>query len=243
MEHLDQLISLKMHQLGWPLEAFVDLLIAALAGGLVGIERELRGRQAGFRTNILVAVGSALVMIVSNRMAERGWPSPGKTGVQINVDPGRIAYGVMTGIGFLGAGVIIQHRGTVRGLTTAAAIWCVAAVGLAAGLSLYTLVVFATVLLVSALWALDRFERMLPKLRWRDVVIRRRWSTGCIEDTVQRLQDADVRVSDVSFKRTDDLRSVDIGARIAFFEKHLPYNLAERLEADKTLEVLALGEE
>ena len=243
MEHLDQLITLKMHQLGWPLEAFVDLLMAALAGGMVGIERELRGRQAGFRTNILVAVGSAMVMIVSNRMAERGWPSPGKTGVQINVDPGRIAYGVMTGIGFLGAGVIIQHRGSVRGLTTAAAIWCVAAVGLAAGLSLYTLVVFGTILLVSALWALDRFERMLPKLRWRDIVIRRRWTEGCIADTVQRLEDADVRVSDVNFNRTDHLKSVDIGARIAFSEKHLPYNLAERLEGDKTLEVLSLGEE
>ena len=243
MEHLDQLITLKMHQLGWPLEAFVDLLMAALAGGMVGIARELRGRQAGFRTNILVAVGSAMVMIVSNRMAERGWPSPGRAGVQINVDTGRIAYGVMTGIGFLGAGVIIQHRGSVRGLTTAAAIWCVAAVGLAAGLSLYLLVIFGTILLVSALWALDRFERMLPKLRWRDIVIRRRWTEGCIADTVQRLEDADVRVSDVNFNRTDDLKSVDIGARIAFFEKHLPYNLAERLEADKTLEVLSLGEE
>src|SRR5690349_14405874 len=94
MEHLDQFITLKMHQLGWPLEAMFDLLLAALAGGMVGIERELRGRQAGFRTNILVAVGSAMVMIVSNRMADRGWPSPGKTGVQVSVDPGRIAYGV-----------------------------------------------------------------------------------------------------------------------------------------------------
>src|SRR4051812_9983920 len=103
MENLDHLITRKMHGLGWPLEAFAGLLLAALAGGMVGLERELRGRQAGFRTNILVAVGSCLVMIVSNRLAEKGWPSPGKPGVGITVDPGRIAYGVMTGIGFLGA--------------------------------------------------------------------------------------------------------------------------------------------
>jgi hypothetical protein len=99
------------------------------------------------------------------------------------------------------------------------------------------------VLIVGALWLLDRFERMLPKLRYRDILVRRRWVEGCIENTVKRLQEADVLVSEVSFKRTDDLRSVDIGARIAFFEKHLPYNLAERLEHDKTLEVMALGEE
>ena len=243
MEAFDHFITVKMHQLGWPLEAFVDILLAAMAGGLVGLERELRGRQAGFRTNILVAVGSCLVMIVSNRLAEKGWPSPGKVGVGITVDPGRIAYGVMTGIGFLGAGVIIQHRGAVRGLTTAAAIWCVAALGLASGLGLYLLVLFGTVLIVGALWLLDRFERMLPKLRYRDILIRRRWVEGCIENTVKRLREADVIVSEVSFKRTDDLRSVDIGARIAFFEKHLPYNLAERLEHDKIIEVMALGEE
>src|SRR3954462_13102217 len=107
LEHLDSLITAKMHGLGWPGEAFVELLLAALAGGMVGLERELRGRQAGFRTNILVAVGSALVMIVSTRVAEHPW-HPSGPGVNINVDPARIAYGVMTGVGFLGAGLIVQ---------------------------------------------------------------------------------------------------------------------------------------
>ena len=243
MGSLDDLIAGKMGQLGWPLEAFVDLLLAAVAGGMVGLERELRGRQAGFRTNILVAVGSALVMIVSNRLAEKVWSTPLNRGVAITVDPGRIAYGVMTGIGFLGAGIIIQHRGTVRGLTTAAAIWCVAALGLAAGLGLYTLVLFATLLLVLALWVLDKFEKVLPKLRYREVVVRRLWVDGCIEDTVRRFKEAGVHLSEVSFKRTDDLRSVDIGARVSFFEKTLPFHLAERLEKDKTLQLLAVGEE
>src|SRR4051794_19349696 len=93
--------------LGAPVEDLVRLVLAVVAGGLVGLERELRGRQAGFRTYILVCMGSALVMIVSVEMAVHRW-QPQTAGVNINVDPGRIAYGVMTGIGFLGAGVIVQ---------------------------------------------------------------------------------------------------------------------------------------
>ena len=243
MTDFDRIITDTMHGLGWPLEAFADLLMAALAGGLVGLEREVRGRQAGFRTNLLVAVGSALVMIVSNRLALHPWPSPEHGGVNVTVDPGRIAYGVMTGIGFLGAGVIIHHRGSVRGLTTAAAIWCVAGLGLASGLGLYLLVFYTTLLLLAALWLLDRFERALPKMRYRDVLVRRPWVEGCLEDTVKRLGQAGAHVSSLSYKRTDDLRMVDIGARIAFTNTALPYELPRLLEADNTLELLALGEE
>ena len=149
----------------------------------------------------------------------------------------------MTGIGFLGAGIIIHHRGTVRGLTTAAAVWCVAALGLACGLGLYLLVMYTTVLLLAVLWLLDQFERSLPKTRYRDVTVRRHWVDGCIQDTMRRMREAGAAVSSVNFKRTDDLRMVDIGVRIAFRDKDLPYDLAHRLEGDQTLELLALGEE
>src|SRR3954463_12266300 len=119
---------------GAPLEDFARLIMAAIAGGLVGIEREVRGRQAGFRTNMLVCIGSALGMIVSTQFAIHPWtPQTKNEGVNINIDPARIAYGVMTGIGFIGAGVIVHNKGAVRGLTTAAALWCVAAMGLAGG--------------------------------------------------------------------------------------------------------------
>src|SRR5690242_21632505 len=107
LESLDHQLQHWAMQLGWPLESFLRLIVAAIAGGLVGLERELRGRQAGFRTNMLVCIGSALVMIVSAQVAVYDWPSHNKPGVNINVDPARIAYGVMGGIGFLGAGVII----------------------------------------------------------------------------------------------------------------------------------------
>src|SRR6476469_8249998 len=105
--------------LGAPTEDLIRMALAVIAGGLVGLEREVRGRQAGFRTYILVCLGSAVVMIVSNELALHRW-APQVQGVTISVDPGRIAYGVMTGVGFLGAGVIVQnHRGVVHGLTTA----------------------------------------------------------------------------------------------------------------------------
>src|SRR5829696_4289585 len=112
--------------LGWPGEAFLRLALAIVVGGLVGLERELRGRQAGFRTNLLVCLGSCLTMLVSLHFATHAW-SPQHAGVNINVDPARIAYGVMTGVGFLGAGAILRNEGAVRGLTTAAAMWCIAA--------------------------------------------------------------------------------------------------------------------
>src|SRR5688572_425765 len=116
-EQMDDQIRLWALSLGWPLEAALRLICAVVAGGLVGLEREVRGRQAGFRTNVLVCLGSALVMIVSIHFAYVPWPQ--HAGVNINIDPARIAYGIMTGIGFLGAGTIVHSKGSVRGLTTA----------------------------------------------------------------------------------------------------------------------------
>ena len=173
-------------QFDWPVEQILRLALAAVAGGLVGLEREVRGRQAGFRTNILVAVGSALVMLVSINFPARSWPHDGD--INLNIDPARIAYGIMTGIGFLGAGTIIKHQASVRGLTTAAAMWCVAAIGMAAGFGMYTLAVVATAIVVTALWLLDFLANALPKLHYRTLVIRRPWSSGVVQDTVARLK-------------------------------------------------------
>ena len=242
LEHLDSLITARLHSLGWPAEAFLELLLAAFTGGLVGLEREVRGRQAGFRTNILVSVGSALAMIVSNRVAFHDWSESPDSYVNIQVDPARIAYGVMTGVGFLGAGIIVQHRGNVRGLTTAAGIWCVAALGLASGLGLYLLVLFGTLLVVAALWLLDYFGALLPKARYRNVVLRRPWTAGCVADTVKRLKTAGMHVVDVSFRRSDDLRFVDIDARVSFYEKKSTWDLESRVGADGIVDVISVGE-
>src|SRR5436305_13732668 len=109
LQHFDQSVAAWAAGLGTTGEAFLKLILSALAGGLVGLERELRGRQAGFRTNLLVCLGSALTMIVSLKFASHPWyAQTPNLGVNINIDPARIAYGVMTGVGFLGGGAIVR---------------------------------------------------------------------------------------------------------------------------------------
>jgi putative Mg2+ transporter-C (MgtC) family protein len=131
-------------------ELITRLLTAALLGALLGFERELRNKSAGLRTNILIAIGSALFTLMSYEFAAEG-----------NGDPGRVAAQIVTGIGFLGAGAIIQTRGNVQGLTTAATVWVNAAVGVAAGGGEYHLAFIATAITLAALLVLMPLERMI----------------------------------------------------------------------------------
>jgi putative Mg2+ transporter-C (MgtC) family protein len=132
----------QISQVFWPF--MVRCGVAALCGALIGIERELKQKPAGFRTNLLICVGSAIYMCVGLLLANAG--------DQASVDPTRIAAQVVTGIGFLGAGAIIQDGGRVTGLTTAATIWVVAGIGLVsgAGFPLLALISSAVVLLTLA---------------------------------------------------------------------------------------------
>jgi len=134
-------------------EIALRLLLAVVLGGMIGFERESHNRPAGFRTHILVCAGSALIMMVS------AYGFTGQIGEGFEADPGRIAAGVVTGIGFLGAGTILQHRGSVRGLTTAATIWVVSGVGLAAGIGFYFGAVLTTGFVLISLLLLRRFEK------------------------------------------------------------------------------------
>lgn len=121
------------------IEEILRLLLAAVLGAVIGYQRERAGKEAGLRTDILICSGSALFTIVSIN----GFPG---------ADPSRIAAGVVTGIGFIGAGVILHRSGgAVVGLTTAATIWMVAGIGLAVGVGLYLVAVIATVLALIAL--------------------------------------------------------------------------------------------
>lgn len=240
MHDIDRHISQWISSSGLPLEDLVRLLLAALVGGMVGLEREIRGREAGFRTNLLVCLGSALVMIVSNALARGDWVQ-GR--FQITVDPGRIAYGVMAGVGFLGAGTIIQHRGGVRGLTTAAGLWCVAAVGLAAGFGLYLLCVMAGTIILIALWMLSYLEAVLPSVRYRTAIVRVPWQPGCLKQVVAFLESAGLRVADSDFKRTADLRFADVSLHIAFRSERQYASLEGLLQQRSDYELLEITHE
>lgn len=132
------------------------IMLAMLLGGIIGAERERKNRSAGFRTHILVTVGSCMFMIVSISMPMMISTMP--NGIVNNADPGRIAAQVVSGIGFLGAGAIIQDKGKVRGLTTAASLWVVAAIGLAAGAGMYFTATATTFFLFLILTVFAKFE-------------------------------------------------------------------------------------
>lgn len=140
---------------GQHLEAALRLLAAAGLGGIVGTQRELAGRPAGLRTHILVALGACLFTVVGSM------PFGGVLGA----DPTRIASQVVVGIGFLGGGSIIRHGTNVRGLTTAANLWVMAAVGLACGLGAYREAAIATCIVIFVLFVLKPFERTLLRYR------------------------------------------------------------------------------
>lgn len=138
-----------------PLDLVIRLLLAAGLGAAIGLEREARRKPAGLRTNILIALGSALFTIVSIDLASGGGT------------PDRVAAQIVTGIGFLGAGSIMRNRGSVHGLTTAATIWVNAGVGMAAGSGNYMLATVATVVTLVVLVILppleDYFDRRTRK--------------------------------------------------------------------------------
>jgi len=165
------------------------LLAAILAGGLIGLEREWRGRAAGFRTHILVCLASALLMEMA--VSQGAWRFALIDGAEIVADPTRMAHGVLTGIGFLCAGVIFRTGFSIHGLTTAASLWITSALGLAFGAGLFALGGTATALTLTILVALRIISKRLPARTMVDVCIT--WRPGgeaglsAIEDELKRL--------------------------------------------------------
>ena len=133
------------------------LILAAALGGMIGLEREASGKPAGFRTNLLICLGAALIMELSIGIAALASTS----GSGFSGDPGRIGAQIVSGIGFLGAGTILHFRGNVIGLTTAATLWVVAAIGMAVGAQAYLEAIGTTALVMLALMLLGRVEDQL----------------------------------------------------------------------------------
>ncbi|RDW21801.1 ATPase [Oceanobacillus arenosus] len=138
----------------------IRLLIALVLSGLIGFERELNNHSAGFRTHILVGVGSCLMML----MSLYGFSSFIEAYDNVRFDPARIPSYVISGIGFLGAGTIIVYGGTIRGLTTAASIWTVAGIGLVVGVGMYGAAMLTTLIILVSLIFLNNFEKLLPRI-------------------------------------------------------------------------------
>ena len=130
----------------------VPVLLAVGCGAVIGFERQLKHKPAGLRTNILICLGAAVFTIISREMA---------SGSQDTIT--RIAAQIVTGVGFLGAGVVIQDRGGIHGLTTAATIWLMASIGMACGAKFYGLAIFSTILALVVLVGLGRVDKYLER--------------------------------------------------------------------------------
>lgn len=157
-------------------ETVLRLVLGAVIGGIIGFEREVHGRAAGFRTQLIVCVAAVLIMIIS----ENYYLKMTHIDASFRIDPARIAASALIGIGFLGAGVIIKSGFTVRGLTTAATIWIVSALGLAIGGGFYIAAILTSIITIVTLVILRKIEKNVRILIYKSITV----STG-ITDTAE----------------------------------------------------------
>lgn len=181
------------------LEIILRLALASFLGGLVGLEREVHGREAGVRTYLLVALGSALIMIISEYLV---FKYQGKfPGDIFRVDPGRIAAQAITGIGFLGAGVILRYKNSIIGLTTAACMWVVCAVGLAIGSGYYLFGSVVSGIAILSLLGLKGIEKKLSKDWYKEMIIVSEDVEGQIDRVQEVIDKYNIKVTNFTIKR------------------------------------------
>jgi putative Mg2+ transporter-C (MgtC) family protein len=205
------------------------LFAAALAGALIGLERTYHGRPAGFRTHVLVCTASSLLMVLGTHQAAVFSGLPFES---IRVDPARMAQGIMTGIGFLGAGVIMKEGLSVRGLTTAASIWITAAIGIVIGGGFYAAAAVATLLTLATLSVFRWLERIFPSLVFGRLVVRSTRATRLTQDTLSELiREQGVVSTQTAYRLTDNGTCVEYEMTIQSRDMKNFRNLAERLAA------------
>jgi putative Mg2+ transporter-C (MgtC) family protein len=194
-------------------EILLRVGLAAVLGGAIGFERELREREAGLRTHLLVSVGAALFTLVS-AYAWTDWQFSTDEGLVF--DPTRIAAQVVTGIGFLGAGAIIRQGLSVRGLTTAATLWVVAAIGMATGAGYYAAAVITTVLVLVSLWPLRIVAfRISERFRPEEGRLAVELGTGATAGSVlEAVEATGATVRSLEFEEEGDSRRIDMRVRL-----------------------------
>jgi len=179
-------------------EDVFKLVLAMVLGGLVGLEREITNRPAGFRTHTLVCMGSTLVMVTSMHLFRLYHDI-------VNLDPARLGAQVISGIGFLGAGTILKDKTRVRGLTTAASLWVVACIGLAVGAGLYGLSILVAVLAYVTLILLKKMEGFLKqRSEIEEIELDIRNVPGQIAKVTECMGRLNVQIRDIKIEPTDE---------------------------------------
>jgi putative Mg2+ transporter-C (MgtC) family protein len=196
-------------------EIIIKLVLAMVFGGVIGLEREIGNRPAGFRTHTLVCMGSVLIMMTSEFLLDNYSSNP--------PDPARLGAQVISGIGFLGAGTILKDGSRVRGLTTAASLWVVACIGLAIGVGFYWGALTATLFSYITLVLLKKFEGYVPGLRDFELYLEIPNVPGQIAQITNLLAELDVRVRDIKVDQGEE----DVTQ--AYFKLVFPPGLDKRI--------------
>ena len=219
------------------------LFAALVVGGLIGLERTSRGRPAGFRTHALVCLSTSLLMLIT--VYETRW-FLGITQGRISLDPTRMAQGIMTGIGFLGAGTIMKEGSSVRGLTTAASLWITAAIGILVGIGFFFPALCATMLTLVTLSLFRWVEDRIPSEFYAHLILRFALHAAVPEPEIRRmLKEHGFTMRRVSYRLDYDSNSFEYQAIIRSNRADNAKRLTDalgKLEAVKELSVVPAGE-
>ncbi len=189
---------------GYPyeVELLFRMVLALLCGSILGYERERHGISAGLRTNLLVCLGAALMMVISKYFYYKSGEMMGN--ITLGLDPSRIAAQIVTGVGFLGAGVIIKDKGAIRGLTTAATLWFNAGVGMAIGAGMLIIPIFCTVLGLISLTIFKNLQRKIHRDTYRVVSVTCQEAGNPLETLLAFFTKRNVAVENLSLKKIRD---------------------------------------
>jgi putative Mg2+ transporter-C (MgtC) family protein len=213
-------------------EMAVRIVVALVAGALIGYERSYRGRPAGFRTHALVCMASSMLMLVT--VYEAHWV---RSIGEARLDPTRMAQGIMTGIGFLGAGVIMQEGFSVRGLTTAASIWITAAIGILAGIGFYFPMALSVVLALGVLSAFRWIEARMPTQAYYHFDVRFARSAEVSEPHIRALVEGHgFTLANFSYRLDRDGSVRRYSMTIASADRSAAGRLAARLEQESAIQ-------
>jgi putative Mg2+ transporter-C (MgtC) family protein len=180
----------------------IRLVLSSVLGGVIGLEREIHGRPAGFRTHLLVSLGSCLFVITSIEFYRIFGNFTGSA--PVGVDPGRVAAQVVTGIGFLGAGAIIREKASIRGLTTAACLWVAAALGVTCGIGLFYLAICVTCIALASLLLLKQIEKKLRRDKYQLIRVWGLASDDFIDRIYTVLSACGIEPSDARFEKNTE---------------------------------------
>ena len=214
-------------------EIVFRIIAALVAGGLIGIERSHRGRPAGFRTHAIVCMASSLLMLVT--VYESHW-FPRESAARVVLDPTRMAQGIMTGIGFVGAGAIIKEGFTVRGLTTAASIWITAAIGILTGVGFYFAALVGTVLVLGTLSTFRWIEARLPTETYAIFMVRLRQDAPITEPALRGLiESTGFSLHNLSYRLHGELGQFEYRMVLRTLDAANARALSDKLRADPSV--------